>query len=373
MFRNSVFDNLMQVKEALTAGFAQKETPIPLTKEELDELETYRDEEGYLDFSKVKDRKNLLRLVELVDRKNAIEEMNERKTQPVTLQEHISELIDELLPIMGLHEANLKVSTPAGTASINVKQGEKPVVVYDTNDKNEGTNLSYTVTAEETVEPETDDTEDSEDNFEQCAGCPDRDTCELRQDMNKDDAEQTEEKRGVRYVDQNGNLILDVPAELTDQLILTDGYVKEKDEWDDDYDYESVYKKANFKEGENPFDFDGGDQDDGNYTVVLSHVGGWHNPAYMNAAHYICEKEHFPLSGVYKEDDIIPENVDIYIAALNPWDKMTECDAQFFEKKMEDGAKIFTLDSETFELNPVIDSDYLYDYVMTEAQLDTLR
>ena len=120
MFRNSVFDNLMQVKEALTAGFAQKETPIPLTQEELDELETYRDEEGYLDFSKVKDRKNLLRLVELVDRKNAIEEMNERKTQPVTLREHISELIDELLPIMGLHEANLKVSTPAGTASINV-------------------------------------------------------------------------------------------------------------------------------------------------------------------------------------------------------------------------------------------------------------
>ena len=65
--------------------------------------------------------------------------------------------------------------------------------------------------------------------------------------------------------------------------------------------------------------------------------------------------------------------MDIYIAALNPWDKMTECDAQFFEKKMEDGAKIFTLDSETFKLNPVIDSDYLYDYVMTEAQLDTLR
>ena len=124
-----------------------KEEIKPLSKRELQELESYRDDDGLLNFTKIKDMDLLSRLVNNVERKNALEEKTiVENTKPNSTQDYVASLIDELLPLMGLKEANVSVDTPAGKTQINVKQGEEPKIVYEMPKKDcTDTTLTYTV------------------------------------------------------------------------------------------------------------------------------------------------------------------------------------------------------------------------------------
>lgn len=130
-----------------------KEEINPLSKRELQELESYRDVDGLLNFTKIKDTDLLSRLVNNVERKNALEEKTiVENTKSNSTQDYVASLIDELLPLMGLKEANVSVDTPAGKTQINVKQGEEPKIVYEIPKKDcKDTTLTYTVKDNEDV------------------------------------------------------------------------------------------------------------------------------------------------------------------------------------------------------------------------------
>jgi hypothetical protein len=105
--------------------------PAPLTSKELNEIEEYRDNDGFIDLTHVKSFTELQRLIELVDRKNHLEELDSQET--TSLQDTVTDLIAELLPIIGVDKANLKLNTPEGKATVEVVKGEKPKVVYEYN------------------------------------------------------------------------------------------------------------------------------------------------------------------------------------------------------------------------------------------------
>lgn len=132
-----------------------KDEITPLTKKELQELEDYRDTDGLLNFTKIKDMNLLSRLVNNVERKNALEEnklANDCCMKHDYSQDYIDSLVYELLPLMGLREANVTVDTPSCKAKINVKQGEKPTVVYETPEEPcNDTTLTYSVTDNDNV------------------------------------------------------------------------------------------------------------------------------------------------------------------------------------------------------------------------------
>jgi hypothetical protein len=108
-------------------------------------------------------------------------------------------------------------------------------------------------------------------------------------------------------------------------------------------------------------------------TVVLYEVGGMYNPAFYNAALYICETVHFPSCGVYSEDEMTPEEpVKTHILLPNVWGKIFAGAAEEFGEYLKDGAEVFILDPETFELIKINNSLELWDYAMTKVQEESL-
>ena len=160
MFRNEN-DLLKSLRNAVNrydwfnTNTPKDEKITPLTKKELQELEDYRDTDGLLNFTKIKDMDLLSRLVNNVERKNALEEnklADDCCMKHDYSQDYIDSLVYELLPLIGLREANVTVDTPSCKAKINVKQGEKPTVVYETPKEpcNDAT-LTYSVTDDDNV------------------------------------------------------------------------------------------------------------------------------------------------------------------------------------------------------------------------------
>ena len=122
---NSLFGRLKGIKEEIK--------PTPLTKEEKAEIESYRDSDGLIDLTGVKCFNELKRLVELVDRKNHIEELTVKDND--SIQSFVGDLVTELLPFLGIDKASVNVNTPAGKASVEVEQGKEPKVTYDFSEK----------------------------------------------------------------------------------------------------------------------------------------------------------------------------------------------------------------------------------------------
>ena len=109
-------------------------------------------------------------------------------------------------------------------------------------------------------------------------------------------------------------------------------------------------------------------------SVVLYNVGGTYNPMFYNAVRYICEEKYFSEDGVYSEFDTHPidENIDVCILLPNIWGKIV-CDAiEDFAEYMENGAEIFVINPETFELTQITESAELWDYEMSELQEEHL-
>ena len=104
--------------------------PEPLTKDELNEIESYRDEDGYINLTGVKSNDELTRIVELVDRKNHIEELESEKES--SIETLANELATEFLPFLGLDAARLNIKTPAGEASVTIEKDKEPVIKYET-------------------------------------------------------------------------------------------------------------------------------------------------------------------------------------------------------------------------------------------------
>jgi hypothetical protein len=261
---------------------------------------------------------NALRhLVDLVDRKNQIEEAETGKST----QEYISDLVQDLLPIMGLNGAKLNISTPSGSASVEVEKGKKPVVEYS--DK-------------------TSHTESATNNYP-----------ELFSDWDL-------EKETIKPCE------ITLPQELTNALFTcyNDRVSEKTNKTSEDMTGVACTEK-NVKT----------DEDDG-LAIQLISAGGMYNPEFYNAVHYICENEHFPEYGVYTENENTPDRIDAYVLLPNAFNKMLEYRVEEFYNKMLDetaSISIYVINPETFELTEILSAEELWDYAMTEAQEYSLR
>lgn len=299
MFRNenelleSLFGRLGGVKES---------KPAPLSDAELNEIEAYRDADGLIDLTGVKSFNDLKRLVELVDRKNHVE-MVEKGT---TLQDTIGDLVSELLPILGVDKASVKVATPAGKASVEVEQGKTPKVVYDVNDKTDETTLTYNVVPTDEVVVE-------DCSLVNCKGCPDFDEC---------------------YTPLDSEHIVSGPQGTTPLS-----------------EFEPLPQCTEEVQ-----------------TVRVCMVGGINNPLFRDAVAHICETELFPNADVYTDAEEWDEETDVYILVPNAFGKITGIAADIYSDVFDNGAEAYMIDVETFELTEISQPFDLYDYVMTEAQ-----
>lgn len=305
--------NEQELLDSLLTMVGGAKTPTPLTNSELAEIEKFRDDKGIIDLTGLKDMNVLRHLVDLVDRKNQIEEVETGKST----QEYISDLVQDLLPIMGLNGAKLNISTPSGSASVEVEKGKKPVVEY--NDK-------------------TSRTESTTNN------CSDWDL----------------EKETIKP----GEIIL--PQELTNAILTcyNDRVNEKANKTSEDMTGVACTEK-NVKT----------EEDDG-LAVQLISAGGMHNPEFYNAVHYICENKHFPEYGVYTENETTPDRIDTYVLLPNAFNKMLEHRVEEFYNKMLDETaliSVYVIDPETFELTEILSAEELWDYAMTEAQEYSLR
>ena len=299
MFRN---ENEL-LKELAKAAKCEKQ-PQPLTPGEKSEIEKYRDVDGIIDLTGIKNLSDLQRLVELVDRKNHLEEL-------ATGQGAAEELIEELLPLMGIDSARLNITTPNGKASVTVEKGNKPVVQYDKKDASH--NDAVDALAYGLMMP-------------CCAG---------------------DEKN------KNKEYKFKFPEEWTNtctQAVVDDTKVCEGTK--------SCTKSCNVKDDR---------------VVVLENVGGVYNPDFFNAVRYICEMEHFSECGVYTVEEVCQNKVDVYVLLPNAFNMIVESEVNYYVDKLLTGAKVYVINPETFVLTEVNNPFDLYEYAMTDAQFNSLR
>lgn len=119
MFNKSETDLLNSLMNAMGKTTKTK----PLTNNELAEIEKYRDKNGVIDVTGIKDFDKMKYIVDLVDRKNELKEENEEN-----MDEFIQELTDSLLSIAGIDNARIMFTTPETSIQIETKKGEEPKV-----------------------------------------------------------------------------------------------------------------------------------------------------------------------------------------------------------------------------------------------------
>ena len=323
MFRNE--------KELLNSLFHKlngkgKTRPNPLTNSELAEIESYRDGEGLIDLTHVKSFNELQRLIELVDRKNHLEELDAKETN--SFQDTVGDLISELLPLIGVEKANLKLNTPEGQATVEVTKGEKPKVVYDPKTQDSDTTLTYTVEYEQPDETPV-DLNEACTSYE-CATCPHVTEC----------------------FDEVVNMLKDCGTSL-EEVVANPDLVP-----NDEKTEELLQKYENAP----------------SQSVLVVSAGGAYNPSFENAVAYICELEHFQGADVYTMSEDLPEKIDTYVLLPNAFGKIYQAAAETYSDILAHSeANVCLIDPETFELETITNPFDLFDFTMTEAQEDSLR
>lgn len=228
-----------------------------------------------------------------------------------TLQDTIGDLVSELLPFLGVDKASVKVATPAGKASVEVEQGKAPKVVYDVNDKTDETTLTYNVVPTDEVVVE-------DCSLVNCKGCPDFDEC---------------------YTPLDSEHIVSGPQGTTPLS-----------------EFEPLPQCAEEVQ-----------------TVRVCMVGGINNTLFRDAVAHICETELFSNADVYTDAEEWDDETDVYILVPNAFGKITGIAADIYSDVFDNGAEVYMIDVETFELTKISQPFDLYDYVMTEAQEESIK
>lgn len=301
--------------------------PAPLTTDELNEIESYRDSEGLIDLTHVKSFNKLQRLIELVDRKNHLEELNTKETG--SFQNTVGDLITELLPLIGVEKANVKLNTPEGEATVEVARGEKPKVTYDVKTKDSDPTLTYTVQYTKEGDKPVDLNEVC--TSYECDSCPHLTEC----------------------FSEVVNAMKDCGITLENALVSNEGEkINELDKVDEP---SSI-------------------AEDKPRTILVVSAGGSYNPAFENAVAHICELEHFQDADVYTAFEDLPEKIDTYVLIPNAFGKIFQAAAEeYSDILVQSNADVYMIDPETFELVRIINPFDLFDFAMTEAQEDALR
>lgn len=110
---NELIDSLMNLLGKKT----QKKT---LTDKELSDIEKYRDEEGFINVTNIKDFDEMKYIIDLVDKKNSLEIENEE------LDDFVKTLSNDLLKFAGVDKATINFETPHTTVNIVANKDEMP-------------------------------------------------------------------------------------------------------------------------------------------------------------------------------------------------------------------------------------------------------
>lgn len=301
--------------------------PAPLTTDELNEIESYRDSEGLIDLTRVKSFNKLQRLIELVDRKNHLEELDTKETG--SFQDTVGDLITELLPLIGVEKANVRLNTPEGEATVEVARGEKPKVTYDVKTKDSDPTLTYTVQYAQEEDKPVDLNEVCTSYV--CDSCPHLTEC----------------------FNEVVNAMKDCGITPENALVSNEGEkINELDKVDEP---SSI-------------------AEDTPRTILVVSAGGSYNPAFENAVAHICELEHFQDADVYTTFEDLPEKIDTYVLIPNAFGKIFQAAAEeYSDILVQSNADVYMIDPETFELVRITNPFDLFDFAMTEAQEDALR
>lgn len=151
---NGLLDTIDKTKYA--AKFATnniKETvekTKPLTKEEESEMEKYRDNDGFINLKSILNPKDIARIFDIVDRKNYIEELKNKKTlKNESILDTITEIINEL-PQKGTKI----VATVSPDGKLTIKSNDFICNDEESNEKKEIVNETVDETVAKPIEDE---------------------------------------------------------------------------------------------------------------------------------------------------------------------------------------------------------------------------
>ena len=124
----------------------KKNKKTQLTEKELNEIEKYRDENGFINLVDVDDFDEMKRIIELVDKKNELEEEaidtpkkdcdvmkyiidlvdNNNEIDEEDLNEFVKGLTNDLLKFTGANNARINFEAPNKSIRIEANEGEEP-------------------------------------------------------------------------------------------------------------------------------------------------------------------------------------------------------------------------------------------------------
>ena len=333
MFR-SEFNLLEQLFRSLEKETCCKNNYKKQTKNDVD-IEKYRDKDGFINVTKVKDFNEVKDVINAVEKKNR-EEMNNKKN----VESMAEQLASELQDIFNVESVKVSLKTPDGEACVNkTKEEQKPQV------------CNKLVT-----EP-----------VKKFVGVVNGVEYDMVEDYNKAINEAIKSGSVSAYTKTEIKTVDDCKEEqhteeqIQKEVIVEKSHADEKGECGDlgtVNNDEEEFAEMNFEE------------DDFGDVVVLYNVGGdVKNYPFYNAVRYILEQEYFPNSGVYEDDEVYPEKVDVNVLLPNMFGKILTEAIEHFAERLADGEEVFVIDPETFELIEIKDESELWDgFSMTKAQ-----
>ena len=327
MFRNE-FNLLEQLFRSLeNETFCNRYYNKKKEKNDVD-IEKYRDDDDFINLTKVKDFNEVKNVINSVENKNK-EEMKNKNN----LESTVEQLANEFKDIFDT--VNITVKTPEGEVRVKkTKEEQEPKV------------CNKVVT-----EP-----------VKKFIGVVNGVEYDMVEDYNKAINEAVKNghvnaytKTEIKSVDECKE------EEKTNEVVIEKSHADEPGECGD-----LGVVNTDVEESDDL----GFEEEDFGEVVVLHNVGGeGRNYPFYNAVRYICEQEYFPNSGVYEDDDVYPEKVDVHVLLPNMFGKIITEAIEHFSERLADGEEVFVIDPETFELTEIKDESELWnDYSMTKAQ-----
>ena len=97
------------------------------------DIEKYRDEDGFIDLTSIKDFKELRNAIDFIEKSCTMDKLNEGKEN---LQSIAEGLANELLPMLDADKVKISLETPEGKASVNLEKSDKKLTIKDDDIKN---------------------------------------------------------------------------------------------------------------------------------------------------------------------------------------------------------------------------------------------
>lgn len=350
-----------ELLDSLMNLLGKKNKKTQLTEKELNDIEKYRDENGFINLVDVNDFDEMKRIIDLVDKKNELEEEETMETpeKDCDIMKYIIDLVgnnneiddenkeylnnfvkgltDDLLKFTGVNNAKIKFETPNKSIHIEANEGEEPkfsvttsastcndkpsICKCDSNDFVWKTGFCQCNSDDLKLQPELCDCGKPKS---ECGYCDSGTCCEPKHHTCETKNNNKIENRKVVF-------------QPNEQALF---------ELEDDEDIS---------------------------VVVVYNAGGMFNAQFYNAVMHICELEHFKYDDIYSENDVNALCADKVVLLPNAWGKIYESVADTFAKQIMDGQEVYIINPDSFEIKRIMEPLELWDYAMNNVQEEIIN